>query len=491
MRKLLCTVLIGCLVSLTANAQVDPLQEAASVLGATDLLSIRISAAGKWFRFGQAATPSMGWPEYDLSSYTAAVDFEICASHVDMTRSEIKTERNRPLISQKVHEFVNGAYSWNIADGPQPTVQVRNLDHDGRVADIWATPQGFIKAAQRNNAKLKRMRDGIIVTFDQQGARFEGRINSNGDVATVRTWQPDPVLGDMEIIYTYSDYRDFSGLRFPSHILRTQGGFKVLDLNVSGVERNPKIDISIPESGLEVLPAPPANILQLAEGVYEIDGGDYNSVAIEQQNRIVVVEAPVDEARSLAVIAKIKSLIPGKPIKYVINSHAHFDHAGGLRTYVAFGATVVTADVNRVFFESAWKASRKLQPDKMSESGKRAKFESFVSKHVIPDAVRPVEIYPILASGHADGYVMVYLPAEKLLFEADAFTVPPEGARPPSQPNPYSVNLFQNISALHLEVRLLAPLHGRVGHMSDLLTAIGNAVPLEGAAACRPDALHC
>jgi len=89
-----------------------------------------------------------------------------------------------------------------------------------------------------------------------------------------------------------------------------------------------------------------------------------HSVAIDQADHIVVVDAPLDEERSLAVIAKVKETIPNKPIKYLINTHAHFDHAGGLRTYVYEGATIVTLPMKQAFYERAWRAPRTLHPDR-------------------------------------------------------------------------------------------------------------------------------
>ena len=104
----------------------------------------------------------------------------------------------------------------------------------------------------------------------------------------------------------------------------------------------------------------------LAPGVFYIAGGSHHSVAINQADHIVVVEGPQHEERSLAVIAKVKELIPGKPIRYLINSHVHFDHSGGLRTYVDEGATIVTHALNRPYYETAWAAPRTLVPDRLA-----------------------------------------------------------------------------------------------------------------------------
>jgi glyoxylase-like metal-dependent hydrolase (beta-lactamase superfamily II) len=208
--------------------------------------------------------------------------------------------------------------------------------------------------------------------------------------------------------------------------------------------------------------------------VYYLKGGSHHSLAIDQSDHIVVIEGPQDEARSLAVIAKAKELIPNKPIKYLINTHAHFDHSGGLRTYVDEGATIVTHEMNKAYYEKAWSTPHTLSPDKLEQSKKTPVFQTFTDDYVLTDARRPIEIHRIQGSGHNDAFAMVYLPREKILAEADAFTPTAADAPLPTTPNPFSVNLYENIQRLKLDVRQIAALHGpRLTTMADLRAAIG------------------
>jgi len=294
-------------------------------------------------------------------------------------------------------------------------------------------------------------------------------------VEKVQTWINNPVLGDTLVETAFSDYRDFNGVQFPAHIVRQQGGYPVLDLTVSSVTRNGAVDLAVPDQARNAT-VPPVTVTsdKLAEGVYYLRGGTHHSLAIDQQDHIVIVEGPLDEARSTAVIAKAKELIPNKPIKYLINTHAHFDHSGGLRTYVDEGATIVTHEMNKAYYEKAWSAPHSLNPDRLEQSKKTAMFETFTDKHVVTDGRRAIEIYPIQGSGHNDAFVMVYLPRERVLAEADAFTPAAADAPPPAVPNPFSVNLYDNIQRLKLDVRQIAALHGpRITTMADLRTAIG------------------
>ena len=198
---------------------------------------------------------------------------------------------------------------------------------------------------------------------------------------------------------------------------------------MSNVQSNVPVDITVP-AAVRGAAAPPVRVeaQKLAEGVYYLTGGSHHSVAIDMGDHTVVVEAPLDEARSLAVIAKVKETIPGKPIRAVVNTHHHFDHAGGLRTFVDEGATIVTHQINQPYYVTAWAAPRTLRPDRLAKSGKAATFQTFTDKDVLKGANRTIEVHWIANSPHHDGFAMVYLPADKILIEADAYT-PAAGRR--------------------------------------------------------------
>ena len=99
--------------------------------------------------------------------------------------------------------------------------------------------------------------------------------------------------------------------------------------------------------------------------------GTVKSVAIEMKDYLIVVEAPETEARSIAVMDALKRAIPGKPIKYLLNTHHHFDHSGGLRTYVAEGVTIITHQSNIAFFQNVWRNPWTINPDRLAKSPRR------------------------------------------------------------------------------------------------------------------------
>jgi glyoxylase-like metal-dependent hydrolase (beta-lactamase superfamily II) len=209
-------------------------------------------------------------------------------------------------------------------------------------------------------------------------------------------------------------------------------------------------------------------------------GGSHNSVAIEFSDFVTVIEAPLNEERSLAVIDEVKRLIPGKPIRYLVNTHHHVDHSGGLRTYVAEGATIVTHQMNRPFYEQMFREPRVVNADKLSQNPREAMFETLTDRHTLADGARTLELYHIQGNGHNDGILMAYLPRERLLIEADVFTPPPADAPPPANVSVYTQNLDENIQRLRLNVERILPIHGRIVGMPELQKTLRKALGRTG-----------
>ncbi len=462
-----------------ANARTDAaLERAARTLGAQQAATLEFSGTGHWYQFGQAPAPGLPWPDFAVSSYQASVDFGASAARVQITRLQIvEPNRQRPApVEQKADQFVRGATAWNQATGnPVPVAQPAAVEE--RLAEIWTTPQGFVRAAIANAARVQKIGKERSVEFVVNGKyRYEGTLNAAGEVTRVLTWIDNPVLGDTPYESNYSDYQDFGGVHFPSHVVRRLGGQPILDLKVAEVRAG---GASVADVPVNLAPAalPDVKVATLEPGVFYLTGGTHHSVLVEQDDHLVIIEAPQNEARSLAVIAKAKEIAPGKSIRYLVNTHSHFDHSGGLRTYVDAGAVIVTNVANRAFYEQAWAAPRTLNPDLLAQSGRAARFETFTGEHRLAGR-HPIEIHDIAGSGHNDAFDLVYLPNEKILVEADAFTPGPVGTPAPATPNPFTVNLADNLRRLGLEVSQIAALHGpRVTTFEDLRTAAGLVRP--------------
>ena len=170
----------------------------------------------------------------------------------------------------------------------------------------------------------------------------------------VETWVDNPVLGDLKVEALYTDYQDFTGVKFPTTIINKQDGRNTLILVVNEVKPNAAVTIQAPPARPRLPPRrrlSPCSPRKWRNGIFYLMGGSHHSVAVEFADHIAVIEAPQSEARSLAVIREVRKAVGRKPIRYLINTHHHFDHSGGLRTYVEAGATIVTHDVNKAFYE--------------------------------------------------------------------------------------------------------------------------------------------
>jgi glyoxylase-like metal-dependent hydrolase (beta-lactamase superfamily II) len=214
---------------------------------------------------------------------------------------------------------------------------------------------------------------------------------------------------------------------------------------------------------------------QLAQGVWLIGGGSHNSVLVEFRNFVAVVEAPQNDERSRAVVAEVRRLVPNKPIRYVVNTHAHYDHAGGLRTYVAQGATVVTHEANRPFYERTWARPHTIQQDLLAKEPKQPMFETMTDKKVMTDGQQTLELYHVKGSGHHTGMIFVYSPRARAVYWGDGYN-PPEGDDPrdPARTPEFGLDLYRNIMASGVNVERIAPAHGAgVRPFDNLRKAIG------------------
>ena len=190
-------------------------------------------------------------------------------------------------------------------------------------------------------------------------------------------------------------------------------------------------------------------------------------------------EAPGSEERSLAVIEQVARLAPNKPIRWLISSHPHFDHIGGLRTYNHIGATVVTHMLNLKFLNNdvvTYKA-RTVKPDILAlwpptEVAEGYNYEAIQENFVITDNSRILRVYYVQPLQHVSGMLMAYLPAERIAFEADLFDTH-EPPRPSQMPAMRS--LLNQVQRMKLEVATIAPVHGRPVPWSTLLNAVGAA----------------
>jgi glyoxylase-like metal-dependent hydrolase (beta-lactamase superfamily II) len=280
----------------------------------------------------------------------------------------------------------------------------------------------------------------------------------------------------MLIETTYSGYRNFSGIQFPSRIQQSQGGYPTLDLTVTAVEVNPFFSVTVPDAvrNAPAAAAPTAASEKVADGIFWITGGSHHSLAVDMGDHVVVIEGPQNEARSESVIAETKKVLANKPIRMVVNTHLHFDHSGGLRRFVDEGATVVTHAGNSAFFQKAWAAPRALLPDRLATSKKIATFQGVTDRAVLTGTnKRTIELHVLTGNPHNEQTLVAWLPAERILFQSDMMNPPAPGATIPP-PTPTITNFYDNLSRLKIQPERIVGGHGnRIATIADLNAVAG------------------
>ena len=187
----------------------------------------------------------------------------------------------------------------------------------------------------------------------------------------------------------------------------------------------------------------------------------------------LVLDTRTTYAQADELLEDIRRITPHPPT--VLNTHHHFDHSGGLRTYVAEGATIITHQGNREFYDQVvfHPSVRTMQSDRLSLAPRAPAFETTNQKYVVSDGVRSLEVYTVQGLGHSQGMLIAYLPKEKLLVNADLYSPPAQGAQPPATPTAGSVVLNQNIQRLKLDVVQHVPIHGQPGSAQQFAQIVG------------------
>ena len=485
-------------------------------MGGENLDTIEYSGAGFSSRIGQQYSVNGGWPTYQVLDYTRSIDYEAGWSREDYTRQQgdYPTFGRTPMAPEPITAIVSGAYAWDIRNDEPVALTRPYLDgvayNELRQLEIAITPHGFLRAAlAADDATAISLpivgasdfgvsqfgRQVTIVSFTfLDKYKINGTITDGNLVELVGTWIPNPVYGDMDYEMRYTRYEETDGIMFPMQIHTHQADPRLnpahnyFQYDITNVKVNATVETLPVPDVIRTAMTPPARVEseQLADGVWWLTGGSHHSLLVEFRDYVAVVEAPQNEERSLAVIEEVGRLVPGKHIQYVINTHHHFDHAGGLRTYLSQGTTIVTHESNKQYYLDILfhPGPRTLQPDRMARynpmywiSRRPAPIETVdgdvrrTGKYVVTDGEQILEVIRVqdmayelgdnsLRQGiHSEDMLIVYLPKEKILINADLYS--PRG-QTPAVPTSGMRTLHENIRKLRLDVERHVPIHGRI-----------------------------
>lgn len=357
----------------------------------------------------------------------------------------------------------------------------------------------LIHALSRSDSFLRLMdqtihgRRQVVVSFNDNTQLVLLAIDSETRLLTKVVFvEDDPLYGDVQNEVFFADWRRVGKLRLPFERTYRVDGQTIMVEHVEVIQNDvdlSQVDFTIPEeieqpeewdgargeqSSHWVLrqiaqghpvdtPASGVALRDLAPGVMHIVGGRYQSLAVEMGEYLIVVEAPQDDTHALAVLDTLRQRFPTKPVRFVVNTHFHSEHAGGLRAYVAADTIVVTSALNVPLFQDAFRALHTQVPDSLHRRPRIAVIEAVKNERkFFVDENRVVIVYPI-ETVHVDGMLIVYLPEERLLFVADLFT--PGAVRQVAE---WSRDLLNAIERYDLAVDSIVGSRGGVGTLDEL-----------------------
>ena len=491
---------------------VDPaplLAAASREIGEANLKCITFSGTGYGGAVGQTFENAVNvdWPRIDtLANYTRTINWETGTSKETFDRKPglnpaswkygIGWQGGTPIqkATRQTH-IVNGKTAWHV-DGDGPPVAVPPELAAIYQLDLWLNPPGFLKAARQPGAnpvalwrweQIEKGRDGNVVQPEKVHVvgitmfgkyRVDATINSQNLITRIKATVSEPALGDFNIEHESTNHVAFGNIKWPiawhSHhgwddnwqFYRQSTGHHGYGGKLATVQPNDCDDpVVVPALLTPASDGAVVTVEKMADGVYLLGGAPANSYMVEFRDFLAVFEAPGSEARSLAVIEAVTKLAPEKPIRWLISSHPHFDHIGGLRTYLHIGATIVTHMKNLAFLNRDVLSyePRTVNPDIVSlwpptEVSEGYNYEAVQENYVITDNRRILRVYYVQPLQHVEGMLMAYLPAERIAFQADLFDThePPRAAQLPAMRS-----LANQAARMKLDVETIAPVHGK------------------------------
>lgn len=482
MKTTMFAVVVGlALAACTATSpEMQLVHDAADAMGGLDRITaintLVLEGEGENFNLGQNVRPDADLPVYKVTEYRRAIDFAGSRWRQEQVRTPTFPTGN-PAPQRQV-AAIDGDVAFNVAPNGSAARAAAQVAKDRR-AELFHHPVGSVRAAAAEGAKVGNLRqDGAHDAVDVTTAGgdtftlFVDRTSKLPAKVVSRSYNVN--LGDVDLATEFGDYGDADGLTLPGRLTSKIDRYTVADIRVAKSAVNGDTgDLAAPadvRSAPE--PAVAANVAteEIGRGIWYLAGQSHHSILVEFADHLALIEAPQHETRTLAVIRAAREIKPDKPLRYVVNTHHHFDHSGGVRAAVSEGLTVVTHELNKGFFEEMVARNHTVVADALAKNPKPLAIETVADRHVLSDGKRTIEIYPIAGSPHAETLLMVYFPAERLLVQADVYSPPaPNAPTPPAFP--FAPNLLENIEKRKLRVDRMVPIHGRVVPFKELLAA--------------------
>ena len=436
--------------------------------------NIVLRGSGRQYRLGQNKNPDDDLPYWGSEDYVRHIDLQTRRWRLSHRRTSAFLTGN---VQQEQVLGLDGDVAYDV--GGNGTARRGTQVARDRLAEYYHHPVSLVQLALADGSVVGNLRheggDNVVDITSADGDTYTIHIDAETNYPSkIVSVGYHPTLGDVTLTTEFDDYRETGGfggfqsrLTLPRRISARMDEFPTWDLRVSNDVDQQIVDLSAPEEARSAPPEFQANVQveEVADGVWLLAGQSHHSVLIEFADYLVLFEAPQNEARTLAVIAQARELQSDKPLQYVVNSHHHFDHSGGVRAAVSEGLTIITHEVNAEFLRDIVGRSFTGRQDALARNPQELKLVNGDEVYELSDGRRTLHLVRIVADEHSDGILMGHLAVERILIEADAFS-------PGSTAAPFAANLLKNVRDLNWRVDTIVPLHGSAVEFSALEAAV-------------------
>jgi glyoxylase-like metal-dependent hydrolase (beta-lactamase superfamily II) len=429
---------------------------------------LTMEGTGTQYNLGQDLRPGLADQTFTVSAFKRESEAGVARMRTTQTRTPNFSYFQGPQ-AQTQTQGLDQDLAYNVGANGTPTRasaavtaerRAEQLHHPLRLLRFALVPNTVLSAVRTEGAER-------LVDITTYAGPITLAVGADNRPTRIQSPGTHINLGDVTLTTTFADYADAGGLQLPTRIATkvddfTTGNYQVR--NSTATSGSLEAPAEARNASAPAAPAVNVTVEEVAPGVWFLAGQSHHSVVVAFKDRLVLIEAPQSEARSLGAIAKAKELRPGTPLTHLVMSHHHFDHSTGLRAAIAEGLTVVTQAGNEAFVKEMAARPFTRTPDALAKAPKPPVVVAVGDTHTITDGARQLLLYHVAGNPHSDTMLMAYLPRERLLVEVDAFS-------PGGTYHPYAANLLAHVRRLKLRVDRIIPLHGTIQPFSALVAA--------------------
>lgn len=273
----------------------------------------------------------------------------------------------------------------------------------------------------------------------------------------------NPQLGALD--YVFSDYQQDNGITYAANTLFSIAGMPNLISQQRKIVFNPQFEDALFDSPSnykaenERIDVSTMGATKISDSVYHVGQGNAFSLFVDTGQSIVAAGGYSGLANRLTHYRSASNRY--KPLGYQVVTHHHSDHIGGLAEASGAGAKLITVPAN---FETI--------TDGINLTNAEGAMLGMSGRLTLGEGRNRVELYEVSTS-HSAGYIVMYVPANKLIFIADHLGSPFASGTPVATQG--TVTMLAALDQLDIDIDRIATAHGKriftMGEMRDSVAA--------------------